>query len=211
VIQAQRAPAVQGRARKLSGSLWPSSPPWTNGVLPSRSQGRSVSRRSTTERFAGEFVTQRRVGIADGGAHLGQHLAAAGALGQPGLEGLRPQWAAAHRQQHQDLVVADQPVDPLDAAGLRTLRPLAQYAHHVRPAVDHVAQIDQPARCRCFPREPGDRDEQAVEMLGAAMHVADGEHGFARQRERCGLPRGDVDGDHCGRQPSAGSRLPSHS
>ena len=126
--------------------------------------------------------------------HLVEQLLTAHALAEPHGFGLVCMRATDGCQHHHDLVVAHHPVDTIDAAGLGLLRPKFEHAHAVGPAVDHVAEIDQAPLAALRLGEFGNRVEQHAELGCAAMNIADGEHRLALQRERCGLPVGNLDG-----------------
>jgi hypothetical protein len=156
-------------------------------------------------------------------AHLIPELRPTHALGEPhrlGLVGVRP---ADHGEQHHDLMVAHQPVDMVDAVGFLVCGPLLEYADAVGSAIDHVAEVDQPPLAGCVGGQTGDGVEQHAKLAGAAVHVADREHGLAAQRERGWLPVRDLDrqsdgGIHARNaspirrgaplQPGAGARTP---
>ena len=178
-------------------AIRPSSPPWTNTVLPSRRCGRWVSSRSTIcwpRAAARQLVARRRRAgrvrrRASRPAPCCRRCARPATWRRPSRRA-----AAAHRQQHEDLVVADDAVDPIDAARLGVLGPEPQHAQVVGPAIDHVAEIDQPARRVAFAGKIRTVSSRLAQLLGAAMHVADREHGLALERERSGFPGRDLDG-----------------
>ena len=166
-----------------------------------RALGEQQVERLLAERWrAPVHSSAARPGSRTDGAHLVHHLGAAHALAtatwRSPASAMR---AAAQGEQHQDLVVADDAVDPVDAVRLRSARPRAA----ARPACrgrDRSCRRDRPAGAgRCSRRRVSRGGvEQALQVIGAAMNVADREHGLAVQRERRGHPGGDFDGDrHC--------------
>ena len=161
-----------------------------------------------------ELVAERCLRIAHGRAHFRQHGAAASLVGKPGCGHLARRRAAAQGEQHQDLVVADQAVDPVDSARPGVFGPQPQHAERVGPAIDQVSEIDQPPRPLGVARQCPDGVEQGGEFVPAAVDVADRKHGLAVERERRALPFADFEGGGHGADATAPvlpSKFPPHS
>src|SRR5437868_4011342 len=90
-------------------------------------------------------------------------------------------------QQQYLLVIAHQPVDAEDA--VTGLGPERERPDAVWAAVDHVAQIDEPAPGRSgLATEAVDGPGERGQLVGTAMHVAHGEHALVPKLDRRRLP-----------------------